>query len=61
MTQSFWEMTDKMQAYDLWKLHDDREDFDNNHCPHGESLDDPCGECWTAREDQEAKCKIQSN
>lgn len=48
-------------AYDIAKLHDDREDFDDNHCPHGESWGDPCGECWTAREEQEAKCKIQLN
>lgn len=44
-------------SYDLWKFHDDREYFDNNHCPHGESWDDPCGECW----EEEAVCKIQSN
>lgn len=39
-----------MTAYDLWKFHDDREDFDNNHCPHGESWDDPCDECEAENE-----------
>lgn len=41
-------------AYDIAKLHDDREDFDDNHCPHGESWGDPCNECWSAREAHEA-------
>ncbi len=40
----------KVTAYDLWKFHDDREDFDNNHCPHGESWDDPCDECEAENE-----------
>lgn len=49
-----------MSAYDLWKFHDDREDFDNNHCPHGESLSDPCNECWDVREVRETKCQTSN-
>lgn len=37
-------------SYDIDKFHDDREDFDNNHCPHGESWDDPCDECEAENE-----------
>ncbi len=36
-------------AYDLWKFRDYREEFDETHCPHGESLSDPCNECWEVR------------
>lgn len=31
--------------YDIAKFHDYREDFDDAHCPHGESWDDYCREC----------------
>lgn len=41
-------------AYDIAKFHDDREDLDENHCPHGESWDDPCSQCGDECEEENA-------
>lgn len=39
-------------AYDIAKLHDDREDLDDTHCPHGESWGDPCSQCGDECEEE---------